>query len=85
MNTPQWVRDLSDDLLLHSYWETAPPAVLSLKAHALVRVRAFRENPPWQTWSKIEWVYALTFASIGVGIIAEMVRIYKMVNDANSV
>lgn len=78
MKTPQWVKDLSDDLLLHSYWDTAPPAVLTLKARALAKVRALQDDPPWLTWTEIEWIYALTFVSIGVGIVAEMARVYKL-------
>lgn len=83
MKTPQWVKDLSDDLLLHSYWDNAPPVAKPWIGRAVERLRAFRETPPWATWTQTDYMYAAMYVSVGIGLVAELVRIYKMVNDGD--
>lgn len=79
MKAPQWVKDISGDLLLHSYWNSAPPIAKPWIGRAVERLRAYRDTPPWKTWTQTDYMYAAMYFSIGLGLASELVRIYKMV------
>ena len=77
-DVPEAFIELGPELLIHGDWSKLPPPEPPPLERAMRQVQSWLADKPWKRWSALDWLYALTFASIIVGITAECVRMYRM-------
>lgn len=82
---PSWEKALDftpDELLIHSDWERMPAPEPPPVERAIRSLQGFIEQQRWKRWSAMDWLYALTFLSVGIGIVAETARVIALAKEA---
>jgi hypothetical protein len=70
---PPAFKELEPDLLIHSDWEKLPPARPSWWLSQLEWLQQKLEG--WRDWSVLEWMYAITFVSMGLGLMYQVMQL----------
>jgi hypothetical protein len=78
---PTWARELEPDLLISSEWAKLPPPKKDRVSEALEFLGTFVAEQRWRRWSVTDWIYALTFASIGLELTRQLVVLAQEVSS----
>jgi hypothetical protein len=77
VDVPAVFAAMSDDLLISDHWSKLPPETPPWWQRGGNVVATFIADQKWRAWSYNDWLIALTFLTLSIGITEQIIRMAK--------